>query len=40
MMWVAEGDQGRNEMDGVQMRTLYGTILAACLGGEIGRAHV
>ena len=34
-MRAAEGYQGRSDMDGVQMKTLYGTILAACLGGAV-----
>lgn len=35
MMRAAEGFQGRSDMDEVQMKTLYGTILAACLGGVV-----
>ena len=35
MMRAAEGIQVRSDMDGVQMKTLYGTILAACLGGAV-----
>ena len=35
MVRVSNGFEGKNEMDEVQMRTLYGTILAACLGGVV-----
>ena len=35
MTRAAGGFQRESDMDGVQMKTLYGTILAACLGGVV-----
>ena len=35
MTRAAGGFQRESDMDGVQMKTLYGTTLAACLGGVV-----